>query len=62
MTIIEYHTNMENTVKQFTWRVILNCRCVGYVVSFSATGATQKAEAKFGRNVWVERLAVGGHS
>ncbi len=46
-------------MEQFTWRVILNCRCVGYVVSFSATGASQKAEEKFGRNVWVERLSVG---
>lgn len=40
----------------YTWRVIKNCRFVGYVVSPSEYGAIRQAEEKYGRGVWVERL------
>jgi hypothetical protein len=44
----------------FSWRVFHNNRFVGYVVAMSGTDAYRKAQDKYGKYVWVER--VGGYS
>jgi len=41
-----------------TWRVVKCCRFVGYVKSPSMVGAQMKAQEKFGKNCWVERLVL----
>lgn len=41
----------------YSWRVMQNNRFVGYVVAMSETDALRKAIAKFGKLVWVERMA-----
>lgn len=38
-----------------TWRVVKNCRFVGYVKSISMVGAQLVAQEKFGSGCWVER-------
>lgn len=41
-----------------TWRVFLNARFAGYVVCASEWGAIKKAQEKFGKNIWIERIVV----
>ena len=41
----------------FSWRVFHNNRFVGYVVAMSGTDAYRKAQDKYGKYVWVERVA-----
>lgn len=41
----------------FSWRVFHNNRFVGYIVAMSGTDAYKKAQDKYGKYVWVERVA-----
>jgi hypothetical protein len=43
---------------EFTWRVIVNCKFVGYVTSMSQTGALRKAQEKYGDLAWIERISA----
>jgi hypothetical protein len=46
-----------NCYAGYTWRVFQHNRFVGYVVSFSETDATRKASEKYGKDIWLERIA-----
>lgn len=40
----------------YSWRVFANNRFAGYVVAFSEYDAVRKAQEKFGKNIWIERI------
>ena len=40
----------------FSWRVFHNNRFVGYVVSFSQHDAWQKAKAKYGNDLRIDKV------
>lgn len=46
-----------NCYAGYTWRVFQHNRFVGYVVSMSCMDAMRKANEKFGKYVWIERVA-----
>ena len=46
-----------NSYAGYSWRVVQNNRFVGYVVAMSEMDALRKATEKFGKFVWVERVA-----
>ena len=43
---------------EYTWRVWKNCRIVGYLSACSEIYAVRKAEEKYGKQIWVERIYV----
>jgi hypothetical protein len=43
---------------QYNWAVWQNCRLVGYVVAYSETEATRKAQSQFGGNFFLERITL----
>jgi hypothetical protein len=45
-----------NCYSGYTWRVFQNNRFVGYVVSMSSIDAMRKANEKFGKYIWIERV------
>lgn len=49
--------NTANCYAGYSWRVVKNNRFVGYVVAMSEADALRKAAEKFGKLVWVERMA-----
>jgi hypothetical protein len=49
-------------MNEYTWRVIQNCKFVGYVLSGSEIGALRKAKEKYGKDVWVERILTSSVS
>lgn len=40
----------------YGWRVVKNNKFIGYVVALSEWDAVRKAEMKFGKNIFVERV------
>lgn len=40
----------------YTWRVWVNNKLSGYIVAFSEFDAMRKAQEKFGKNIWIERI------
>jgi hypothetical protein len=50
-------TNNNFCYSGYSWRVIKNNRFVGYVIAMSETDAMRKAYQKFGKFIWVERMA-----
>jgi hypothetical protein len=46
-----------NCYAGYSWRVFCNNRFAGYIVAFSQIDAMRKAQAKFGNNIWIERLS-----
>ena len=40
----------------YTWRVFSNNRFAGYVTALSEFDAVRKAQDKFGKNIWIERV------
>lgn len=40
----------------YSWRVFANNRFAGYVTAMSQFDAMRKAQEKFGKNVWIERI------
>lgn len=46
-----------NSYVGYSWRVVQNNRFVGYVVAMSEADALRKANEKFGKLVWVERVS-----
>ena len=44
----------------YTWRVFSSNRFAGYVVAMSEFDAMRKAQDKFGKNIWIERVRVIG--
>jgi hypothetical protein len=41
---------------EYTWRVVKDCRFVGYVVAFSEIEALSRAEKQYGKRIWIERV------
>jgi hypothetical protein len=39
----------------YNWAVYKNCRIVGYVAAYSEYEATLKANAKYGRDIFLQR-------
>lgn len=50
MTSVNYYTS-------YSWRVFCNNRFAGYVVAASELDAIRKAQDKFGKNIWIERIS-----
>lgn len=48
----------KNCYAGYTWRVVQNNRFVGYIVALSEWDAVRKANAKYGNNIWVERMVA----
>jgi len=48
--------NTNNCYAGYSWRVFQNNRFVGYIVSFSEIDAFRKAQDKYGKNIWIERI------
>jgi hypothetical protein len=44
----------------YTWRVFSHNRFAGYVVAMSEFNAMKKAQDKYGKNIWIERVRVVG--
>jgi len=40
----------------YSWRVFSNNRFAGYVTALSEFDAMRKAQDKFGKNIWIERV------
>jgi hypothetical protein len=40
----------------YSWRVFSNNRFAGYVTAMSEFDAMRKAQDKFGKNIWIERI------
>ena len=40
----------------YSWRVFAGNRFAGYIVAFSEYDAYRKAQDKFGKNIWIERI------
>jgi len=40
----------------YSWRVFAGNRFAGYVVALSEYDAYRKAQDKFGKNIWIERI------
>ena len=40
----------------YSWRVFANNRFAGYIVALSEYDAYRKAQEKFGKNIWIERI------
>ena len=40
----------------YSWRVFSNNRFAGYVTALSEFDAIRKAQDKFGKNIWIERV------
>jgi hypothetical protein len=45
-----------NCYAGYSWRVFQNNRFVGYIVALSETDAMRKAQDKYGRYIWIERM------
>lgn len=45
-----------NCYAGYSWRVFSNNRFAGYVVALSEYDAFRKAQDKFGKNIWIERI------
>lgn len=45
-----------NCYAGYSWRVFQHNRFVGYVVALSETDAMRKAQDKYGRYIWIERV------
>jgi hypothetical protein len=46
-----------NCYAGYSWRVFCGNKFAGYVVALSQIDAMRKAQAKFGNNIWIERLS-----
>lgn len=44
---------------EYLWAVWKDCRLVGYVRAYSEYSATTKAEAEYGKRIFLERTCVG---
>lgn len=42
----------------YNWAVYKNCRIVGYVAAYSGYEATLKANAKYGKDIFLQRSPV----
>lgn len=40
----------------YSWRVFSNNRFAGYVVAMSESDALRRAQEKFGKYIWIERI------
>lgn len=44
----------------YTWRIFSNNKFIGYVVAMSEFDAMKKAQNKYGKNIWIEKVMVVG--
>lgn len=51
-----------NCYAGYSWRVFSNNRFAGYVVAMSQWDAIKKAQEKFGKNIWIERIVDPQHN
>lgn len=49
-----------NEAWDYAWRVFSHNRFAGYVVAMSEFDAMKKAQDKYGKNIWIERVRVVG--